>query len=57
MHSQMYAFAVVGLPDAVQESRDRARSARENSGFTFPARRITIDLTVSGEVAVVVTSR
>jgi len=32
MHSQMYAFAVVGLPDAaVQESRERVRSALKNS--------------------------
>jgi magnesium chelatase family protein len=46
-HSQMYAFAVVGLPDtAVQESRERVRSALKNSGYTFPAKRITINLTV-----------
>jgi magnesium chelatase family protein len=52
-HSQMYAFAVVGLPDtAVQESRERVRSALKNSGYTFPAKRITINLSGSGEVAV-----
>jgi magnesium chelatase family protein len=53
MHSQMYAFAVVGLPDAaVQESRERVRGALKNSGFSFPAKRITINLTVSGDVSV-----
>lgn len=37
--------AVVGLPDAaVQESRERVRSAVINSGFEFPARKITINL-------------
>ena len=39
------AFNIVGLPEkAVQESRDRVRSALLNSGFEFPARRITINL-------------
>ena len=39
------AFNVVGLPDSsVRESRDRVRSAIENSGFEFPAQRITINL-------------
>jgi len=39
------AFAIVGLPDAaVQESRERVRSAIRNSGFDFPQRRITINL-------------
>ena len=39
------AFNVVGLPDSsVRESRDRVRSAIENSGFKFPANRITINL-------------
>jgi hypothetical protein len=57
-HSQMDAFAVVGLPDtAVQESREPVRSVRKNSGFSFPAKRITINLTVSGDVAVEVTGR
>jgi magnesium chelatase family protein len=38
-------FNIVGLPEkAVQESRDRVRSALLNSGFDFPARRITINL-------------
>ncbi len=39
------AFTIVGLPEAaVRESRDRVRSAIINSGFEFPARRITINL-------------
>jgi magnesium chelatase family protein len=38
-------FNIVGLPEkAVQESRDRVRSALVNSGFEFPARRITVNL-------------
>lgn len=36
-------FAIVGLPEAaVKESRERVRSALLNSGFDFPARRITM---------------
>ena len=36
---------MVGLPDAsVRESRDRVRSAIRNSGFEFPAHRITVNL-------------
>lgn len=39
------AFNMVGLPEtAVRESRDRVRSAIQNSGFEFPARRITVNL-------------
>ncbi|ALA58653.1 YifB family Mg chelatase-like AAA ATPase [Nitrospira moscoviensis] len=38
-------FSVVGLPDAtVKESRDRVRSALKNSGYHFPAKRITVNL-------------
>ena len=38
-------FGMVGLPDSsVRESRDRVRSAIRNSGFEFPAHRITINL-------------
>jgi len=38
-------FTMVGLPDAsVRESRDRVRSAIRNSGFEFPADRITVNL-------------
>jgi magnesium chelatase family protein len=36
---------VVGLPDtAVQEARERVRSAVRNSGFAFPNRRVTVNL-------------
>ena len=39
------AFEIVGLPDAaVRESRERVRAAMKNSGLTFPARRITVNL-------------
>lgn len=39
------AFNIVGLADkSVAESRERVRSAITNSGFTFPAKRITINL-------------
>lgn len=39
------SFTTVGLPDsAVRESRERVASAVKNSGFKFPARRITVNL-------------
>ncbi len=39
------SIAVVGLPDsAVKESTARVRSAIVNSGYPFPARRITVNL-------------
>ena len=39
------AFTVVGLGDvAVQESRERVRAAVKNAGFTFPMKRITVNL-------------
>jgi len=38
-------FSTVGLPDnAVKESKDRVKSAIKNSGYAFPARRITVNL-------------
>jgi magnesium chelatase family protein len=38
-------FSTVGLPEgAVKESKDRIKSAVKNSGYEFPARRITINL-------------
>ena len=38
-------FSIVGLPEtAVKESKDRVRSAILNSGFDFPASRITVNL-------------
>lgn len=39
------AFAIVGLPDAaVQEAKERVRSAVRNSGFHFPSTRVTVSL-------------
>ena len=39
------AFTIVGLPDAaVQESRERVRTAIVNSDYEFPSRRITVNL-------------
>jgi magnesium chelatase family protein len=39
------SFTVVGLPDtAVQEARERVRAAVRNSGFSFPMKRITVNL-------------
>ena len=38
-------FNIVGLPDTeVKEARDRVRAAILNSNFSFPSRRITINL-------------
>ncbi|MBS0870452.1 YifB family Mg chelatase-like AAA ATPase [Enterobacter ludwigii] len=38
-------LTVVGLPETtVKEARDRVRSAIINSGYTFPAKKITINL-------------
>lgn len=38
-------FSIVGLPEtAVKESKDRVRAALANSGFEFPAGRITVNL-------------
>lgn len=39
------AFATVGLPDSiVRESKDRVKTALQNSGYPFPAQRITVNL-------------
>ena len=39
------AFNIVGLPDTeVKESRDRVRAAILQSGFEFPAKKITVNL-------------
>ena len=39
------AMTMVGLPDAsVRESRDRVQSAIRNSGFEFPRRHVTVNL-------------
>jgi magnesium chelatase family protein len=38
-------FPIVGLPDAaVQEARERVRTAIRNTGLSFPERRITVNL-------------
>jgi magnesium chelatase family protein len=39
------SFATVGLPEAaVRESKDRVHAAIKNSGYDFPAKRITVNL-------------
>ncbi len=41
-------FNIVGLPDsAIKESKERIRSALINSGFSFPYKRITVNLSPS----------
>jgi len=43
--TQLGNFIIVGLPDAaVQESRERIRSAMKNSGFKFPTKRVAVNL-------------
>ena len=38
-------IVVVGLPDtAVQESKERVRTALKNSGYAFPMRKIVVNL-------------
>ncbi len=39
------SFSTVGLPDAsIRESRERVKAAITNTGFSFPLRRITVNL-------------
>lgn len=39
------AFVIVGLPDsATRESRERVQNAIKNSGYSFPLKRVTINL-------------
>lgn len=39
------SFTLVGLPEAtVKEAKDRVRSAIINSGFSFPSKKITVNL-------------
>jgi len=46
MLARVWSATVVGLPDAaVQESRERVKAAIRNSGFAFPMRKVTINLT------------
>lgn len=43
--SNLPNFVMVGLPDAsLSEAKDRVRAAIQNSGFKFPARRVTVNL-------------
>ncbi|MFQ5997092.1 MAG: YifB family Mg chelatase-like AAA ATPase [Dehalococcoidales bacterium] len=43
--SGLPAMTIVGLPDAaVQEARERVRAAIRNSGYTFPMKRIVVNL-------------
>ena len=42
------AVSLIGLPDAaIKESKDRLKPAIKNSGFTWPAERITVSLAPS----------
>ena len=39
------AVSIVGLPDtSVTEARDRVKSAIKNSGYTFPSKKVVINL-------------
>jgi len=43
--SGLPALTIVGLPDkAIEESKERVRSAIKNSGCDFPSKRITVNL-------------
>jgi len=43
--SGLPCFTTVGLPDSiVRESKDRVKAALQNSGYPFPADRITVNL-------------
>jgi magnesium chelatase family protein len=45
LSSGLPVFDIVGLPDsAVKESRERIRAAIRNAGFSFPVKRITVNL-------------
>src|SRR3990167_3724298 len=45
LQSGLPSFCVVGLPDtSVKESKERVRSAFKNSDFSFPMKRITVNL-------------
>lgn len=45
LDSQLPAFTTVGLPDgAVKESKERVTAAIKNSGYTFPKKRVTVNL-------------
>lgn len=45
LDNQLPSFQIVGLPDsAVKESRERVTAAVKNSGFSFPSKKITVNL-------------
>ena len=45
LDNQIPSVNIVGLPDAaVKEAKERVSAAIKNSGFTFPKKRITINL-------------
>ena len=45
IHGGMPKFSIVGLGDAaVQESKERVRSALKNSGFDFPRKNVVVNL-------------
>ncbi|MBO5023479.1 MAG: YifB family Mg chelatase-like AAA ATPase [Clostridia bacterium] len=45
LRDRLPAFEIVGLPDAaIKESKERVRSAFENSGMDFPDAQITVNL-------------
>lgn len=47
--SGLPGFAIVGLPDStIKESKDRIRSALENSGFEFPPKNYVVNLAPAG---------
>ncbi|MFA5519570.1 MAG: magnesium chelatase domain-containing protein, partial [Spirochaetota bacterium] len=42
-------FTIVGLPDStIRESRERIRSAIENSGYDFPPKNFIVNLAPAG---------
>src|SRR3990167_7707067 len=45
MASGLPGLTIVGLPDkAIEEAKERVRSAISNSGGSFPVRRLTVNL-------------
>ena len=45
LSSGLPSFVIVGLADAeVRESRERVRAAIQSSGYSFPAGRLTVNL-------------
>src|SRR5690606_29285999 len=45
IRSGLPGFSIVGLPDkAIDESRERIKSAITNSGFSFPTKKVVVNL-------------